>query len=61
LMANAAVLAGTHDTAPRMSPRLIAYLLQSFAAPSRGPLPAPPTSRQTYRSLLRLGGAALES
>jgi AcrR family transcriptional regulator len=61
LMANAAVLTGTYATAPRMSPRLIAYLLQSFAAPSRGQLPAPPTPRQTYRSLVRLGGEALAS
>jgi AcrR family transcriptional regulator len=54
LMANAGVLAATADTAPRMSPRLVAYLLEAFAAPSRNGLPAPPTARQTYRSLLRL-------
>ncbi len=54
LMANAGVLAATSDTAPRMSPRLVAYLLEAFAAPSRTELPAPPSPRQTYRSLLRL-------
>jgi len=56
LLANAAVLAETYETAPRMSARLIAYLLQAFAAPARGELPAPPTPNQTYRSLLRLAG-----
>lgn len=55
LMANAAVLAGTHSTAPRTSPRLIAYLLQAFAAPGRDELPPPPTAKQAYRSLLRPG------
>jgi AcrR family transcriptional regulator len=54
LMANSGVLAATADTAPRMSARLVAYLLQAFAAPSRNELPAPPSPRQTYRSLLRL-------
>jgi hypothetical protein len=54
LIANAGVLAATGHTAPRMSPRLIAYLLGAFAAPARERLPAPPSPRQTYRSLLRL-------
>jgi AcrR family transcriptional regulator len=54
LMANAGVLMATGDTAPRMSPRLIAYLLEAFAAPGRSELPPPPSPRQTYRSLLRL-------
>jgi AcrR family transcriptional regulator len=54
LMANAGVLAATRHTAPRMSPRLVAYMLNAFAAPSRTDLPAPPSPKQTYRSLLRL-------
>jgi AcrR family transcriptional regulator len=56
LMANAGVLAVTGATAPRTSARLVAYLLQSFAASGskRGPLPAPPTSREIFRAMLRV-------
>jgi len=54
LMANAGVVAGTTDAAPDTWRRLIAYLIQSFAAEAAAPLPDPPTSTQLYRALLRL-------
>jgi AcrR family transcriptional regulator len=54
LMANAGVLAATRDSAPRSAPRLIAYLLQAFAAPGGGKLPPPPSTRQMYRAVARL-------
>ena len=34
--------------------RLVAYLLQAFAATSAPPLPDPPSPAQTYRALLRV-------
>jgi hypothetical protein len=34
--------------------RLVAYLLQSFAAEAAAPLPDPPTPAQMYRAMLRL-------
>jgi AcrR family transcriptional regulator len=58
LMANAGVVAGAGQNAPRASPRLIGYLLQAFAAPGGGTLPPPPSSRQMYRALVRLQDAA---
>jgi AcrR family transcriptional regulator len=58
LMANAGVVAGAGQNAPRASPRLIGYLLQAFAAPGGGKLPPPPSSRQMYRALVRLEGVA---
>jgi AcrR family transcriptional regulator len=61
LVANAGVLAATSDAAPRMSPRLVAYLLEAFAAPSHSELPAPPSPRQTHRALLRLEENRTES
>jgi AcrR family transcriptional regulator len=61
LVANAGVLAATSETAPRMSPRLIAYLLEAFAAPGRNELPPPPSPGQTYQSLLRLGEERTET
>ena len=54
LMASAGVVAATGGAAPRSAPRLIGYLLQAFAAPGGGPLPAPPSSRQIYRAIARL-------
>ncbi len=54
LMANAGVLAATGEAAPRSAPRLIAYLLQAFAAPGAGRLPPPPSTRQMYRAVARL-------
>jgi AcrR family transcriptional regulator len=57
LMASAGVVAATAKTAPRSAPRLVAYLLQAFAAPAAAPLPPPPTSRQIYNAITRLNGA----
>jgi AcrR family transcriptional regulator len=54
LMANAGVVSATADSAPEASPRLVAYLLQSFAAVNTEPLPLAPTPRRMYRALLRL-------
>lgn len=54
LMANAGVVSATADAAPGTWRRLVAYLLQAFAAPAREPLPDPPTPSQMYRALLRL-------
>ena len=57
LMASAGVVAATGRAAPRSAPRLIAYLLQAFAAPGNGPLPPPPSSRQIYKAVTRLDEA----
>jgi hypothetical protein len=54
LMANAGVLAGTGDAAPDTWRRLVAYLLQAFAAGPVRPLPDPPAPGRMYRALLRL-------
>lgn len=54
LIAHAGIVAGAGDIADRLSPRLIAYLLQAFAAPGNGTLPSPPTMTETYRALLRM-------
>ncbi len=54
LMANAGVVAATGRAAPRSAPRLIGYLLESFAAPGRGALPPPPSYRQITKALMRL-------
>jgi len=54
LMANAGVISATGNVAPETSPRLVAYLLQSFAAEAAQPLPPPPTPRGVYRALRRL-------
>ncbi|SRR6266545_4000180 len=53
LMATAGVINATGDTAPDAWKRLLAYLIQAFAAPA-GDLPEPPTPHQMYRALLRL-------
>jgi AcrR family transcriptional regulator len=54
VMASAGVVAATQKAAPRSAPRLVAYLLQAFAAPGGGPLPPPPSARQIYRAVTRL-------
>jgi len=41
-------------TFPAAWRRLVAYLLQAFAAKAARPLPAPPSEQQMYRALLRL-------
>ena len=57
LMANQGVIMGTAKTAPRTQPRLVAYLLQAFAAPGAGALPPPPSRPQIQRSLQRMNKA----
>jgi AcrR family transcriptional regulator len=54
LMANAGVIAATGDAAPDTWRRLVAYLIQAFAADAAEPLPDPPTPQRMYRALLRL-------
>jgi len=54
LMANAGVITATRDSAPDAWRRLVAYLIQAFAAPAAHPLPDPPTPGQVYRALIRL-------
>ncbi|WP_155054245.1 TetR/AcrR family transcriptional regulator [Streptomyces blattellae] len=54
LVSHAGIVAATGDIAEKFSARLVAYLLQAFAAPGAGPLPAPPSMTETYRALLRL-------
>ena len=60
LVAHAGVVTGTAGAAPTAGPRLVAYLLQAYAAPGRGSLPDPPTPRQITRALAgsRSGRAA---
>jgi AcrR family transcriptional regulator len=54
LMASAGVVTAAGKAAPRSAPRLVGYLLQSFAAPGGGPLPPPPSARQMLVALARL-------
>ena len=54
LMANAGVINATGDAAPNTWKRLVAYMIQAFAAESAGPLPASPAPKHLYRALLRL-------
>jgi AcrR family transcriptional regulator len=54
LMANAGVVMATRDAAPEAWRRLVGYLIQSFTAEAAQPLPAPPTTSQMYRALMRL-------
>jgi AcrR family transcriptional regulator len=58
LMASAGVVGATASAAPRSAPRLVSYLLQAFAAPGGGRLPAPPTTSQMLEALRRLDAAA---
>ncbi|GAA2528881.1 TetR/AcrR family transcriptional regulator [Winogradskya humida] len=54
LMANAGVVSATTEAAQDTWRRLVAYLVQSFAAEAAAPLPDPATPSQMYRALLRL-------
>ncbi|GIJ29597.1 TetR family transcriptional regulator [Micromonospora qiuiae] len=56
LMAHAGVVAAAGPLAQTLSDRLLAYLLEAFAAPGSGPLPPAPSASETYRALLRLHG-----
>ncbi|MFD7408524.1 TetR/AcrR family transcriptional regulator [Streptomyces sp. NPDC059866] len=52
-MANAGVVSATGDAAPDAWRRVAALLIQSFAAPARGPLPASPEHDALYKAMLR--------
>jgi AcrR family transcriptional regulator len=56
LMANAGVIAATADAAPDAWRRLIAYMIQAFAADHTEPLPLAPTGESLYQAMLRLSG-----
>jgi AcrR family transcriptional regulator len=61
LMANAGVIAATRDAAPDAWRRLVAYMIQAFAADNSGPLPPPPTGAALLQAMRRLsdpGGEA---
>jgi hypothetical protein len=51
LMANAGVLRGTGQAAPRAWKRLVEYLLQAFSCPRSRALPAAMTPNQMQRAL----------
>jgi hypothetical protein len=51
LMANAGVLRGAGQAAPRVWKRLVEYLLQGFSCPKRTPLPPAMTPHQVQRAL----------
>ncbi|WP_326771330.1 TetR/AcrR family transcriptional regulator [Streptomyces sp. NBC_01445] len=53
LMANAGVLSATGDAAPDAWRRVVAWMIQSFQAPSRGPLPDPPQDAALYEAMRR--------
>ncbi|MFI6743257.1 TetR/AcrR family transcriptional regulator [Nonomuraea sp. NPDC050451] len=55
LMATAGVIAATADAAPDAWRRILALMIQSFEAPARGPLPAPPAHTALYRAMINLG------
>jgi AcrR family transcriptional regulator len=53
LMATAGVIAATAEAAPGAWRRTLGLMIQSFQAPARGPLPAPPTAPAMYRAMTR--------
>ncbi|NUO46716.1 MAG: TetR/AcrR family transcriptional regulator [Streptomyces sp.] len=53
LMANAGVLSATGDAAPDAWRRLVAWMIQSFRTPARGPLPDPPEDEALYEAMRR--------
>lgn len=58
LMANSGVLAATTEAAQDTWRRLVAYLIQAFAAEAAGPLPDPATPDEVTLALLRRNAAA---
>ncbi|KOG30747.1 TetR/AcrR family transcriptional regulator [Streptomyces resistomycificus] len=56
-MANAGVVNATGDAAPDAWRRVVALMIQSLAAPARGPLPDPPGHEALYQAMLRAGAA----
>ncbi|MGW0202434.1 TetR/AcrR family transcriptional regulator [Nonomuraea sp. NPDC003201] len=61
LMATAGVITATADAASDAWRRVLALMIQSYQAPARGPLPAPPAHTALYRAMINLGGAASSS
>jgi AcrR family transcriptional regulator len=58
LMANAAVVGITRQVAPRASRRIVGLLLQAMASTSAAAaLPAPPSSDEMRRAMVRLAGS----
>ncbi|MFD7204332.1 TetR/AcrR family transcriptional regulator [Streptomyces sp. NPDC059893] len=53
LMANAGVLSATDEDAPGAWRRPVAWMIQSFKAPGRGPLPDPPEDAALYQAMRR--------
>ncbi|MFE9029695.1 hypothetical protein ACFYOA_26150 [Streptomyces iakyrus] len=60
LMANAGVLGATADAAPDAWRRLVAWMLQSFQTPARGPLPDPPEDAALYEAMRRASQSATD-
>jgi AcrR family transcriptional regulator len=54
LMANAGVIAATGTAAPGSGRRLVAYMIQAFAAPQSATLPPPPDPDSLARAMLGL-------
>jgi AcrR family transcriptional regulator len=54
LMANAGVVTATRAAAPDAWRRIVAYLIQAFAAEAAQQLPEPPSRTEVYRALMRL-------
>ncbi|MGX1675582.1 TetR/AcrR family transcriptional regulator [Streptomyces sp. NPDC055400] len=61
LIANAGVVNFTGDAAPDAWRRLVALLIQSFQAPARAPLPAPPRDNALYKAMLRASPTGITS
>ncbi|MEU1305776.1 TetR/AcrR family transcriptional regulator [Streptomyces shenzhenensis] len=53
LMANSGVLSATGDAAPDAWRRMVAWMIQSFQTPARGPLPDPPQDAALYEAMRR--------
>lgn len=60
LMANAGVVAATHEAAPDAWHRLVGHMLRAFAAPGTEPPPLPPAPSPTalYRAMIQAARAA---
>ncbi len=56
LMANAGVVVATGDAAPNAWRRLVAYMIQAFAADHAEPLPDAPSEEALFQAMQRLGG-----
>jgi AcrR family transcriptional regulator len=58
LMANAGVIAATRDAAPDAWRRLVAYMIQGFAASDARPLPSAPSGSSLLQAMRRFSGKA---